>query len=445
MKRQLKTVAAFAAAAAMTMASVMTASAEVVTEGQSYSLSTENGNISLTFSKSPQVPIDEYDKQLISAQSVEGYEWKSGYVYYNGLEIADCGWEFDVEHAKDGSWEDTGAYVEAGGLYHTHNFTISYNGTDYTQCKFLYGCMLSGNNSNEYYNSVYVLVPKGYNGKIWYSIGDEGAKQATFYLNDDCNTSTTSQGTAAWKQDSKGWWVERPDGSYLVNEWYQSPESGLWYYMGADGYMLTNTITPDGYTVNADGVWEQEKPASVQQTDDGKDMVTIQTALKLYTDYIPQNSSNSLKNYVLADLDGDGIPECIRTDGDRYRIVTCVGNEVKSAMYDGGGQLFYLKGGNVFCRYYESTSAAVAPSFSRRFYKFDKNSEPMFNQIGASSANEDSSYSLAGSEFRNGFEYVTKERFDEYNNRFGTLTEIPLDSAHTYKSIDEAYEAFIAQ
>ena len=69
----------------------------------------------------------------------------------------------------------------------------------------------------------------------------------------------------------------------------------------------------------------------------------------------------------------------------------------------------------------------------------------MFNQIGSSSANEDSSYSLIGSEFRNGFEYVTKERFDEYNNRFGTLTEIPLDSAHTYKSIDEAYEAFIAQ
>ncbi len=28
--------------------------------------------------------------------------------------------------------------------------------------------------------------------------------------------------------------------------------------MGADGYMLTNTTTPDGYPVNADGVWEQE-------------------------------------------------------------------------------------------------------------------------------------------------------------------------------------------
>lgn len=54
-----------------------------------------------------------------------------------------------------------------------------------------------------------------------------------------------------------GWRVENPDGSYLISTWYQSPASGLWYYMGADGYMLTNTITPDGYAVNADGVWIQ--------------------------------------------------------------------------------------------------------------------------------------------------------------------------------------------
>ena len=33
--------------------------------------------------------------------------------------------------------------------------------------------------------------------------------------------------------------------------------SSLWYYMGADGYMLTDTTTPDGYYVNADGVWVQ--------------------------------------------------------------------------------------------------------------------------------------------------------------------------------------------
>lgn len=29
------------------------------------------------------------------------------------------------------------------------------------------------------------------------------------------------------------------------------------YYFGEDGLFLTNTVTPDGYTVNSDGVWTQ--------------------------------------------------------------------------------------------------------------------------------------------------------------------------------------------
>lgn len=60
--------------------------------------------------------------------------------------------------------------------------------------------------------------------------------------------------TPGWQQDAFGWRVLNPDGSYVVNSWYQSPESGMWYYMGADGYMLTNTSTPDGLWVNEDGV-----------------------------------------------------------------------------------------------------------------------------------------------------------------------------------------------
>ncbi len=72
---------------------------------------------------------------------------------------------------------------------------------------------------------------------------------------DTSNVPADSQ--CVWKSDGAGWWVERADGSYLVNEWYYSPDSGLWYYMGADGYMLTNTTTPDGCYVNGDGVWVQ--------------------------------------------------------------------------------------------------------------------------------------------------------------------------------------------
>ena len=62
--------------------------------------------------------------------------------------------------------------------------------------------------------------------------------------------------TSSWASDSNGWWIQNSDGSYLTNAWYQDTD-GKWYYMGADGYMLTNTTTPDGFYVNADGVWVQ--------------------------------------------------------------------------------------------------------------------------------------------------------------------------------------------
>ena len=63
--------------------------------------------------------------------------------------------------------------------------------------------------------------------------------------------------TAVWKQDAKGWWVDNGDGTYKKNEWYK--DNGKDYYLGADGYMLTNTTTPDGYKVGADGSWINEK------------------------------------------------------------------------------------------------------------------------------------------------------------------------------------------
>ncbi|WP_024293680.1 hypothetical protein [Lacrimispora indolis] len=63
--------------------------------------------------------------------------------------------------------------------------------------------------------------------------------------------------TQKWASDGNGWWIQNSDGTYLKDTWYQSPESGLWYYMGSDGYMLVNTTTPDGSYVNQSGVWVQ--------------------------------------------------------------------------------------------------------------------------------------------------------------------------------------------
>ena len=75
---------------------------------------------------------------------------------------------------------------------------------------------------------------------------------------------------AQWKRNDKGWWYEEADGSYPTNawklikdKWYYFDGIGYmvenrWignYYLGADGAMLVNTSTPDGYYVDATGKW----------------------------------------------------------------------------------------------------------------------------------------------------------------------------------------------
>ncbi len=82
-------------------------------------------------------------------------------------------------------------------------------------------------------------------------------------------TKTAFAGT--WQRDGRGWWWQEDDGAYPVSAWRQI--EGLWYYfdgngymaesqwidgkyyVGADGAMLTDTITPDGYRVGSDGAW----------------------------------------------------------------------------------------------------------------------------------------------------------------------------------------------
>jgi len=66
--------------------------------------------------------------------------------------------------------------------------------------------------------------------------------------------------TGQWKQDEKGWWYQKADGSYITSSWF-TDIGGKQYYFGADGYMLANTTTPDGYKVGADGAWIEENTA----------------------------------------------------------------------------------------------------------------------------------------------------------------------------------------
>lgn len=50
-----------------------------------------------------------------------------------------------------------------------------------------------------------------------------------------------------WVQFGQNWAYYQDDGTFAKNQWIGN------YYLGSDGIMLTNTITPDGFYVGADG------------------------------------------------------------------------------------------------------------------------------------------------------------------------------------------------
>lgn len=69
------------------------------------------------------------------------------------------------------------------------------------------------------------------------------------------NTINLGPGFAeGWEPIDTGWKFKQEDGTYLTNSWRQDPD-GKWYYLNEDGWMLKDTTTPDGYYVDANGVW----------------------------------------------------------------------------------------------------------------------------------------------------------------------------------------------
>lgn len=70
---------------------------------------------------------------------------------------------------------------------------------------------------------------------------------------------TLSAFAGTWMEDSNGWrWQEKDQLSPVSSwEWIDSNGDGMseCYYFDENGYLLTNTTTPDGYMVNENGAW----------------------------------------------------------------------------------------------------------------------------------------------------------------------------------------------
>lgn len=64
---------------------------------------------------------------------------------------------------------------------------------------------------------------------------------------------------ANWQQDATGWWYDNGNGTWPANSWQWIDGNGdgvaECYYFDGNGYMLSNTTTPDGFQVNASGAW----------------------------------------------------------------------------------------------------------------------------------------------------------------------------------------------
>ena len=83
-----------------------------------------------------------------------------------------------------------------------------------------------------------------------------------------------------WIETDSGTWYQNPDGTWPASCWQQI--DGNWYFFNSHGYrqtgwilwnnqyyccdsegkMLADTITPDGYPVDASGVWQKNSSAS---------------------------------------------------------------------------------------------------------------------------------------------------------------------------------------
>lgn len=93
---------------------------------------------------------------------------------------------------------------------------------------------------------------------------------------------------AGWQQEADGriCYLDT-QGEKFKNMWMEC--AGRFFYLGADGYILANTVTPDGRTVGADGAFVQENVISaISYTND-----SITQSL-IVSDYLYEDSFSTV-------------------------------------------------------------------------------------------------------------------------------------------------------
>ena len=117
--------------------------------------------------------------------------------------------------------------------------------------------------------------------KTWYYFAESGEMKTGwikdnnqwYYLNADGSMNTGNlkleQNNYLFADDGRmltGWQGRRyykESGEQVKNGWIKDNDN--WYYFDSNGELLTNTITPEGYTVDEKGVWKIDIPKKERQ------------------------------------------------------------------------------------------------------------------------------------------------------------------------------------
>ncbi len=201
------------------------------------------------------------------------------------LEIESVEWEGnDTPVAR---WETTDGAKSYQLRLYRGNTSI---GSVVTTTNEYYDFTSSMNREGEYYFKVRAINSNSKRGD-WYEsdslyIDEDTAnavKNGTYQTSTGNNNGLGAPGSApvegVWQRNNIGWQYRWPDGNYsrggwvmIKNIWYCFDDNaymrtgwiqasdGKWYYCdpregSGQGAMMTNTITPDGYWVDANGVW----------------------------------------------------------------------------------------------------------------------------------------------------------------------------------------------
>lgn len=72
----------------------------------------------------------------------------------------------------------------------------------------------------------------------------------------------------SWQYNGYGWWWDNGDGTWPAGgwAWCDGNNDGVaeCYYFDGSGYCLLDTVTPDGYRVNANGAWVENGQVQTQ-------------------------------------------------------------------------------------------------------------------------------------------------------------------------------------